>query len=104
MDLPSRNKPFKKNEINPLPKKEHNHDEENQQDWPSRSSDDNSPVSPIRFPRVMCWLKCPICLNSLYEHNNGLPFHIESFIKDAMSPLDVVEQHLNLSTLLNMQP
>jgi hypothetical protein len=85
-------------------KKENDDDEEDQQDWPSGSSDDDGPVNPIRFPRVMCWLKCPICLNYLYEHKNGLLFHIESFIKDAMSPPDVVEQHLHLSWLLNMQP
>jgi hypothetical protein len=85
-------------------KKENDDDEEDQQDWPSGSSDDDGPVNPIRFPRVMCWLKCPICLNYLYEHKNGLLFHIESFIKDAMSPPDVVEQHLHLSWLLDMQP
>jgi hypothetical protein len=38
-------------------------DEEDQQAWPSGSSDDDGPVSPIRFPKVMHWLKCPICLN-----------------------------------------
>jgi hypothetical protein len=74
----------------PFLRKEDNDDEEDQQVWPSGSSNDDSPVSPIRFPRVMHWLKCPICLNYLYEHNNGFLFHIESFIKDAMSPLDVV--------------
>jgi hypothetical protein len=84
--------------------KEDNDDEEDQQAWPSGSSDNDGPVSPIRFPRVMCWLKCPICLNYLYKDKNGLPFHIESFIRDAMSPLDVVEQHLQLSRLLDMQP
>jgi hypothetical protein len=79
-------------------------DEEDQQAWPSRSSDDDDPISPIRFPRVMRWLKCPICLNYLYKHKNGFLFHIESFIKDAMSPPDVVEQHLHLSRLLDIQP
>jgi hypothetical protein len=79
-------------------------DEEDQQALPSGSSDYNNPVSPIRFPRVMSWLKCPICLNYLYEHKNGLLFHIESFIKDAMSPPNVIEQHLHLSRLLDMQP
>jgi hypothetical protein len=75
--------------------KEDGDDEEDQQAWPSRSSDDNDPVSPIRFPKVMHWLKCPIYLNYLYEHKNGFLFHIESFIKDAMSPLDVVE-HISI--------
>jgi hypothetical protein len=89
---------------NEATKKEDDDDEEDQQDWPSGSSDDDGPVNAIRFPRVMCWLKCPICLNYLYEHKNGLLFHIESFIKDAMSPPDVVEQHLHLSWLLDMQP
>jgi hypothetical protein len=61
------------------------------------------PHQPIKFPRVMRWLKCPICLNYLYEHKNGLLFHIESLIKDAISLPDVVE-HLHLSRLLDMQP
>jgi hypothetical protein len=38
-------------------------DEEDQQAWPSGSSDNDDPISPIRFPRVMRWLKYPICLN-----------------------------------------
>jgi hypothetical protein len=79
-------------------------DDDDQQAWPSASSDDNGLVNPIRFPRVMHWLKCPICLNYLFEHKNGLLSHIESFINDAMSPTDVVEQHLHLSRLLDMQP
>jgi hypothetical protein len=66
--------------------KEDNDDEEDQQAWPSGSTDDDGPINPIRFPRVMHWLKCPICLNYLYEHKNGLLFHIENFIKDEMSP------------------
>jgi hypothetical protein len=78
--------------------------EEDQQAWPSGSSNADGPISLIRFPRVMRWLKCPICLNYLYEHKNGLLFYTESFIKDAMSPLDVVKQHLHLSRLLDMQP
>jgi hypothetical protein len=84
--------------------KEDDDDEDDLQAWPSGSSDDDGPISPIKFPRVMHWLKCPICLNYLYEHKNGLLFHIDSFIKDAMSPPDVVEQHLHLSRLLDMQP
>jgi hypothetical protein len=79
-------------------------EEEDQRALPPGSSDDDGPVSPIRFPRVKCWLTCPICLNYLYEHNNGLLFHIESFIKDEMSAPDLVEQHLHLSRLLDMQP
>jgi hypothetical protein len=37
--------------------KEDDDEEEDQQAWPSGSSDDYSPVSPIRFPKVMRWLK-----------------------------------------------
>jgi hypothetical protein len=84
--------------------KEDDDNEEDQQAWPSGSSDDAGPVSPIKFSRVMRWLKCPICLNYLYEHKNGLLFQIESFIKDAISPPDVVEQYLHRSRLLDMQP
>jgi hypothetical protein len=89
---------------NEAAKKEDDDDEENQQVWPSRSSDDDDPVNPIKFSRVMCWLKCPICLNYLYEHKNGFLFHIKSFIKDAMSPPNMVEQHIHLSRLIDMQP
>jgi hypothetical protein len=66
--------------------KKDNNDKEDQQALPSGSSDDDCSVSPIRFPRVMRRLKYSICHNYLYEHKNGLPFHIESFIKDEMSP------------------
>jgi hypothetical protein len=52
--------------------KDDDDEEEDQQTLPSRTSNDDGPVSPIRFPRVMRWLKCPICLNYLYEHKNGL--------------------------------
>jgi hypothetical protein len=65
---------------------EDNDNEEDQQALPSGSSDDNGTISRIRFPRVMRWLKCPICLNNLYDHKNCLLFHIESFINDEMSP------------------
>jgi hypothetical protein len=82
------------------PEKEDDNNEEDQQAWPSGSSDDNDPVSPIRFTRVKHWFKCPICVNYLYKHKNGLLFDIESFIKDAMSPPDVVEQYRHLSRLL----
>jgi hypothetical protein len=61
-------------------------DEEDEQALPPGSSDDDGPTSCIRFPRVKHWLKCPICLNYLYEHKIGLLFHIESFINDKMSP------------------
>jgi hypothetical protein len=83
---------------------EEDDEEEDQQVLPPGSSDDDDPVSPIRFPRIMRWLKCPICLNYLYEHKNGFLFHIECFIKDEMSSLNLVEQHLHLSRLLDMQP
>jgi hypothetical protein len=59
------------------------------------SSDDDS-VSPIKFLRVKHWFKSPICFNYLYEHKNGLPFHIENFIKDEMSS-DMIKQHHQLS-------
>jgi hypothetical protein len=65
---------------------EDNDEEEDLQVLPSGSSDDDDPAIPIRFPRVVGWLKCLICLNYFYEHKNGLLFHIESFIKDEMSP------------------
>jgi hypothetical protein len=83
---------------------EDDEEEEDQQVLPLGSNNDDGPISPIRFPRVMRWLKCPICLNYLYEHKNGLLFHIECFIKDEMSSLNLVEQHLHLSRLLDMQP
>jgi hypothetical protein len=69
-----------------------------------KEDDDVGPVSTIRFLRIKRWFKYPIYLNYLYEHKNGLVFHIESFIKDEMSPPDVVKQHLHLSRLLDMQP
>jgi hypothetical protein len=75
-------------------------DEEEDQFWPSGSSNDDDPVSPIRFPRVKRWFKCPICVNYLYEHKNGLLFHIKSFIKDVMSMSDMVDKHRHLSMLL----
>jgi hypothetical protein len=67
--------------------KEDEDDEEEQEALPLGSSDNDNPVNPIRFPRVMCWLKCPICLNYLYKHKNGLLFHIESFIKQCHCPM-----------------
>jgi hypothetical protein len=84
--------------------KEDDDDKEDQQAMLLGSSDNDDRISPIRFPRVVRWLKCPICRNYLYEHKNGLLFHIKSFIKDEMSPPDVVEQHFHLSRLLDMQP
>jgi hypothetical protein len=69
--------PFLKNEADEKEvTEEDDNDEEDQQALPLGSSDDDGPVNPIRFPKVMCWLKCPICLNHLYEHKNGLLFHI----------------------------
>jgi hypothetical protein len=65
-----------------------------------RSSNDDDPVSPIRFPIIKRWFKCPICLKYLYEHKNNLLFHIKNFITDEMSLPDVVEQHRQLSRLL----
>jgi hypothetical protein len=78
--------------------------EEDQQALPPGTSDDDGPINPIKFPRVKHWFKCPICLNYLYEHKNGLLFDIKSFLKDEMSPLDLVKIYLHLSRLLDMQP
>jgi hypothetical protein len=47
--------------------KEDDEKEEDQSWQASRSSDDDGPISPIRFPRVKHWFKCPICLNHLYQ-------------------------------------
>jgi hypothetical protein len=44
--------------------KEDNDDEEDQQVWPSGCSNDDGPISPIRFPRVKHWFKCPICIST----------------------------------------
>jgi hypothetical protein len=73
--------------------KEDDGNEEDQQAWPSRSSNDDGPVSPIRFPRVKSWFNCPICLNHLYMHKNSLFSHIENFIMEKLLMPDVVEQH-----------
>jgi hypothetical protein len=43
--------------------KEDDDDEEDQQAWPSGRNYDDGPISSIRFPKVKCWFKCPICLN-----------------------------------------
>jgi hypothetical protein len=67
-----------------------NDDEEDQEAWPS-SSDDDGPISPIRFPIIKHWFKCPICLNYLYEHKNSLLFHIKNLIIDEMLTPDVIE-------------
>jgi hypothetical protein len=77
--------------------KEDDNDEEDQQ---SGSSNDDGPVSPIRFPIIKRWFKCSICVNYLYEHKNSLLFHILNFINDAMSLPDAVEQHRHLLRLL----
>jgi hypothetical protein len=68
-------------------------DEEEDQFWPSGSSDDDDPVSPIRFPRVKRWFKCPICLNHLYQYKDNLFFHIEYMMTDEFLKPDMVEQH-----------
>jgi hypothetical protein len=83
---------------------EDDEEEEDKHVLPPGCSDNNDLLSPIRIPRFVRWLKCPICLSYLYEHKNGLLFHIKSFIKDEMSPHDVVEPHLHLSRLLDMHP
>jgi hypothetical protein len=77
--LKARLVPFLRTEVAEKEVTEKEEEDDDQQAWPSRSSDDDGPISPIRFPRVMCWLKCPICLNYLYEQKNGLLFHFESF-------------------------
>jgi hypothetical protein len=57
--------PFLKKEVT---EKEEDDDEEDQQAWPSGNNDDNGPVSPIRYPRVKRWFKCPfasaICIST----------------------------------------
>jgi hypothetical protein len=80
--------------------KEDNNDEEDQQAWPSGSSDDGGLVSPIRFPRVRRWFKCPICLNHLYQYKNSLFSYIKNFIMEELSTPDVVEQHRQLNRML----
>jgi hypothetical protein len=41
-------------------KKDDGDDDEDQEALPSGSSDADDPISPIRFPRVKHWFKCPI--------------------------------------------
>jgi hypothetical protein len=68
--------------------------EEEDQSWrPSGNSDDDGLVSPIRFPRVKRWFKCPICFNQLYQHKNSLLFHIKYMMMDEFLTPSVVEQH-----------
>jgi hypothetical protein len=78
-------------------------DEEDQEAWPSGSSDDeyNCDEGPIKFPKVKSWFKCPIYLREMYEHMNSVLFHIHSFIAEEIGPPDVVEQHRQLSRLLD---
>jgi hypothetical protein len=71
--------------------KEDDEEEEDQQAYPSESSDDDCSVSLIRFPIVMHWSKCPICLNHMYQQLNSLFFHIKYFITDELSMPNVVE-------------
>jgi hypothetical protein len=80
--------------------KEEDDDEEHQQAWPSRSSDDDGPISPIRFLGVNRWFKCSICLKHLYQHKNSLLSHIKNFIMEELLTLDMVEQHHQLNMLL----
>jgi hypothetical protein len=75
-------------------------DDDDKEDQQSGSSNDDGPISPIRFPRIKCWFKCPICVNYLYQHKNGLLFHIKKFTNDAMSLSNAVEQHRHLWRLL----
>jgi hypothetical protein len=74
--------------------------EEEDQSWPSGSSDDNGPVSPIRFPKVKRWFKCPICLNDLYQYKNSLFFDIEYLMMDGFLKPDMVEQYCQLNRLI----
>jgi hypothetical protein len=83
-----------------MAEKEDDDDEGDPLAWPSGSSDDDGPVSPIRFPRVKCWFKCPICLNHLYQHKNSLFGHIKNFIMEELSMPDMVKQHRQLNRLL----
>jgi hypothetical protein len=78
-------------------------EEEDRQVLALGSGDDDDPVSPIRFSRVMSLLKCPICLNYLYEHKNGYSSTSKASSRMKCHP-DLVQQHLHLSRLLDMQP
>jgi hypothetical protein len=79
-------------------KKEDNDEKEDQ----SRPSGSNNDDSPIRFPGVKRWFKCPICFNHLYQHKNNLFFHIEYMMMNGFSMPDVVEQHRQLNTLIEV--
>jgi hypothetical protein len=80
--------------------KDDDDEEEHQHAWPSRSSDDHGPISPITFPRVKRWFNCPICLKHLYQHKSSLFGHIKNFMKEELAMPDVVEQHRQLNRLL----
>jgi hypothetical protein len=80
--------------------KEDDDDEEDQQAWPSGSSNDDGPVSPIKLPRMKRWFKCIICLNHLYRHKNSLFVDIKNFIMEELLMPDMVEQHHQLNRLL----
>jgi hypothetical protein len=73
-------------------------EEEEDQPWrPSGSSNDEGPISPIRFSRVKRWFKCLICFNHLYQHKNNLFCHIKYMMMDEFFTPDVVEQHSQLN-------
>jgi hypothetical protein len=80
--------------------KEDGEEEEDQYWRPSRRSNDDDPVSPIRFLRIKRWFKCPICFNHLYQHKNSLFFHIKYMMMDEFSTPDMVEQHCQLNRLI----
>jgi flagellar biosynthesis GTPase FlhF len=67
-------------------------EEEEDQSWrPSGSNDNDGHISPIKFPRVKRWFKCPICFNHLYQHKNSLFFHINYMMMDEFSMRDMVK-------------
>jgi hypothetical protein len=80
--------------------KDDDEEDEDKSWWTSGSSDDDGPIRPIRFPRVKHWFKCPICLNHLYQHKNSFFFHIKYMMVDEFLMPDVVEQHRQLSRLI----
>jgi hypothetical protein len=65
--------------------------------WGS-SDDDEGPI--ILFPKVKRWFKCLICLKDWYEHKDNVLFHIKNFINLEMGLPNMVEQHHQLSRLL----
>jgi hypothetical protein len=77
----------KEAEIKLVPSEKDDDNEEDQEAWPSGSSDDDSP---IRFPRVKRWFKCSIFLKNMYEHKNSVLSDIDNFIAEEMRKLSML--------------